>query len=46
MKEVLKQRWNAEVETLTRKAYETRWQDVRDTAAGGWKAAAQMLKRE
>lgn len=45
-KEILKQRWNKEVETLTRKAYETRWQDIRDTAADGWKAAAQILKRE
>ncbi|CAI7599814.1 unnamed protein product [Penicillium bialowiezense] len=45
-KEILKQRWNKEVETLTRKAYETRWQDIRDTAADGWKNAAQILKRE
>lgn len=46
MKEILKHRWNKEVEILTRRAYETRWQDVRDTVADGWKAAAQILKRE
>lgn len=46
MKEILKQRWNTEVENLTRKAYETRWQDIRDATADGWKAATQIIKRE
>lgn len=46
MKEILKHRWNKEVEVLTRKAYETRWQDVRDTVSEGWKAAARVVKRE
>ncbi|KAJ5459025.1 hypothetical protein N7530_010969 [Penicillium desertorum] len=46
MKEILKHRWNKEVEVLTRKAHETRWEDVRDAAAEGWKAAARVVKRE
>ncbi|KAJ5872290.1 uncharacterized protein N7529_004643 [Penicillium soppii] len=46
MKEILKHRWNKEVEVLTRKAYETRWQDVRDTVSEGWKAAARVVNRE
>jgi altered-inheritance-of-mitochondria protein 5 len=46
MKEILKQKWNTELEVLTRKAYETRWEDVRDAATEGWKAAARVVKRE
>ncbi|KAJ5951361.1 uncharacterized protein N7479_009774 [Penicillium vulpinum] len=46
MKEILKHRWNKEVEALTRKAYETRWEDVRDAAGEGWKAAVRVVKRE
>ncbi|KAJ5587869.1 uncharacterized protein N7459_003634 [Penicillium hispanicum] len=46
MKEVLKHRWNQEVEKLARKAHDTRWEDVRDTAADGWKAAMNLLKKE
>lgn len=46
MKEILKHQWNKEVEVLTRKAHETRWEDVRDAAAEGWKAAARVVKRE
>ncbi|OQD62991.1 hypothetical protein PENPOL_c010G09133 [Penicillium polonicum] len=46
MKEILKHEWNKEVEVLTRKAYETRWEDVRDAATEGWKAAARVVKRE
>ena len=46
MKEILKHEWNKEVEVLTKKAYETRWEDVRDAAAEGWKAAARVVKRE
>lgn len=46
MKEILKHKWNKEVEVLTRKAYETRWEDVRDAAAEGWQAAVRVVKRE
>ncbi|KAJ5689662.1 hypothetical protein N7462_004054 [Penicillium macrosclerotiorum] len=46
MKEVLKHRWNQEVEKFARKAYESRWEDVRDTAMEGWKAALRLVKKE
>ncbi|KAJ5527846.1 hypothetical protein N7513_012005 [Penicillium frequentans] len=46
MKEVLKHRWNQEVEKLARKAHETRWEDVRDTAVGGWQSATNLFKKE
>ncbi|KAJ5297919.1 hypothetical protein PENANT_c012G03517 [Penicillium antarcticum] len=46
MKEILKQKWNSELEVLTRKAYETRWEDMRDAAIEGWKAAARVVKRD
>ncbi|KAL4888430.1 hypothetical protein BDV59DRAFT_206130 [Aspergillus ambiguus] len=46
MKDVLKHRWNEEVQTLARKAVETRWEDVRDTAGEGWKVLMKLVKRE
>jgi altered-inheritance-of-mitochondria protein 5 len=46
MKEILKHRWNKEVEKLARKAHETRWEDVTDTAIEGWKAAVKFVKRD
>ncbi|KAJ5761961.1 uncharacterized protein N7511_005343 [Penicillium nucicola] len=46
MKDILKQKWNTELEVLTRKAYETKWEDVRDAATEGWKAAARVVKRD
>lgn len=46
MKETLKHRWNQEVEKLARKAYESRWDDVRETAAEGWKAAMRLVKKD
>lgn len=46
IKEVLKHRWNQEVETLARKAHETRWEDVRDSATNGWDAALKAVKKE
>ncbi|KAJ5794367.1 hypothetical protein N7457_000966 [Penicillium paradoxum] len=46
MKEILKHKWNKEVEILTRKAYEVTWEDMRNTAAGGWKTIVQVVKRE
>ncbi|KAJ5145540.1 uncharacterized protein N7515_000104 [Penicillium bovifimosum] len=46
MKEILKHKWNKEVEILSKKAHETKWEDVRNTAANGWKAVAQAVKRE
>ncbi|KAJ5637395.1 hypothetical protein N7490_007274 [Penicillium lividum] len=45
-KEVLKHRWNQEVEKISRKAHETRWEDIRDTAVGGWKSATNLFKKE
>lgn len=46
MKEVLKHRWNQEVEKLAQKAYETRWEDVRDATVHGWKAASSVFKKD
>ncbi|KAJ5159128.1 uncharacterized protein N7500_008779 [Penicillium coprophilum] len=46
MKEILKHRWNKEVEVLARKAYETRWEDVREAASEGWRAAVRVVKRD
>ncbi|KAF7115548.1 hypothetical protein CNMCM5793_002642 [Aspergillus hiratsukae] len=46
LKDFLKHRWNEEVETLARKAYESRWEDARDTAVAGWKAAMRLMKKE
>ncbi|KAJ5610802.1 hypothetical protein N7510_007521 [Penicillium lagena] len=46
MKEVLKHRWNQEVEILARKAYESRWEDVRSTAVEGWSAVLRLVKKE
>jgi altered-inheritance-of-mitochondria protein 5 len=46
MKETLKHRWNQEVEKLARKAHETRWDDVRETATEGWKAAVKFVKKD
>ncbi|OOG01160.1 hypothetical protein ASPCADRAFT_920 [Aspergillus carbonarius ITEM 5010] len=46
LKDFLKQRWNQEVETLARKAYESRWEDARDTAVEGWKTVVRLVKKE
>jgi len=46
MKEILKHRWNQEVEKLAQKAHESRWEDVRDTATDCWKAALKFVKRD
>ncbi|KAJ5939450.1 hypothetical protein N7466_002584 [Penicillium verhagenii] len=46
MKEVLKHRWNQEVEKVAKKAHETRWEDVRDTAVNGWRSATSLFKKE
>lgn len=46
VKEVLKNRWNTEVEKLARKAHETRWEDVRDTTAEGWRGLMNLVKKE
>ncbi|BCR86954.1 MICOS complex subunit Mic12 family protein [Aspergillus chevalieri] len=45
-KDMLKHRWNKEVETLVRKAHESRWEDARETVAEGWNAAMKYVKRE
>lgn len=42
----MKHRWNKEVETLVRKAHESRWEDARETVAEGWNAAMKYVKRE
>ncbi|KAJ5151866.1 hypothetical protein N7492_010161 [Penicillium capsulatum] len=46
IKEVLKHRWNQEVEFLARKAHETRWGDIRDGATNVWKAALNVVKKD
>ncbi|BDD55077.1 hypothetical protein MPDQ_006860 [Monascus purpureus] len=46
IKDVLKHRWNDEVEALAKKAFESRWEDGRDIALEGWKAAMRLVKRE
>ncbi|KAJ5369645.1 hypothetical protein N7509_014257 [Penicillium cosmopolitanum] len=46
IKEVLKHRWNTEVEKLARKAHETRWEDVRDATAEGWRGVMSLVKKE
>ncbi|RMJ22034.1 hypothetical protein PHISP_07096 [Aspergillus sp. HF37] len=46
MEDLLKHRWNKEVERLAHKAYESRWEDVRNTAVDGWKAAKRLVKGE
>ncbi|KAI9928563.1 hypothetical protein ASPWEDRAFT_24553 [Aspergillus wentii DTO 134E9] len=44
--DIFKDRWNQEVKTLAKKANESRWEDVRDAAAEGWRAARRLVKRE
>ncbi|KAH2431756.1 hypothetical protein KXW35_008603 [Aspergillus fumigatus] len=46
LKDFLKHRWNEEVETLARRAYESRWEDARDAAIAGWKAAMRLMEKE
>lgn len=46
MKEVLKHRWNEEVEKLTRKAYDSRWEDVREGATDSWNAVKSFVKKD
>ncbi|KAL2817882.1 hypothetical protein BJX63DRAFT_429572 [Aspergillus granulosus] len=46
MQDQLKHQWNEEVRKLARKAYESRWEDVRDTAVEGWKGVRRLVKRE
>ncbi|KAL4877178.1 hypothetical protein BJY04DRAFT_131678 [Aspergillus karnatakaensis] len=46
MKDHLKHRWNEEVRTLVRKAYDSRWEDVRDTAMEGWEGVRRLVKWE
>ncbi|KAJ9273444.1 hypothetical protein DTO212C5_518 [Paecilomyces variotii] len=45
-KALLKEKWNREVEALARKAYEVRWEDMRETAVEGFKAVSRLVKRE
>lgn len=46
IKEVLKHKWNQEVEALARKAHETQWEDVRHATTNGWNAALKAVKKE
>ncbi|KAL4785127.1 hypothetical protein BJX76DRAFT_356449 [Aspergillus varians] len=46
MKDQLKHQWNEEVRTLARKTYATRWEDLRETAAEGWRGVRSFVKRE
>ncbi|KAL4809730.1 hypothetical protein BDV18DRAFT_157476 [Aspergillus unguis] len=43
MKNQFKHRWNEEVRTLARKAYQTSWEDVRDVAAEGWRGVRRFV---
>lgn len=45
MKDQFKHRWNEEVRALARKAYESSWEDVRDTAAEGWRGVRRFVNR-
>lgn len=45
-KELLKHRWNTEVQALTRKVYEGRWEDARGRVAEGWETARKYVKGE
>ena len=45
-KDMLKDRWNQEVQKLARKAQESQWEDVREGAVEGWNAAMRFVKRE
>jgi altered-inheritance-of-mitochondria protein 5 len=44
--ELLKHQWNKEAELLVRRALAVRWEDVRGTAAEGYKAITRLVKRE
>ncbi|KAI9376821.1 hypothetical protein BJX61DRAFT_538516 [Aspergillus egyptiacus] len=46
IKNQLKHQWNEEVRKLAKKAYESRWEDVRDTAVEGWRGVRSFVKRE
>ncbi|KAE8354881.1 hypothetical protein BDV28DRAFT_68233 [Aspergillus coremiiformis] len=46
MKDLLKHHWNQEVGKLARKAYDSRWEDARDTAVEGWKTVVRLVKKE
>ncbi|KAF9887487.1 hypothetical protein FE257_010204 [Aspergillus nanangensis] len=46
MKDLLKHRWNEEVQVLAKKASESRWEDVRDTAGESWKLIVRLVKKE
>lgn len=45
-KEILKHRWNKEVEALARKVHESRWEDAQQSVAEGWDAARKYVKGE
>lgn len=46
IKEVLKHKWNQEVEALARKAHETQWEDVRNATTNSWNAVWKSVKKE
>ncbi|KAL5341713.1 hypothetical protein BJX70DRAFT_395451 [Aspergillus crustosus] len=46
MKDQLKHQWNEEVRKLARKAYDSRWEDVRDTALEGWDGVRRLVMWE
>lgn len=46
MEDLLKHHWNQEVEKLAKKANESRWEDMRETAQEGWKTVVRLVKRE
>ena len=46
IKDLLKHRWNEEMEKLAREAWEMRWQDGMNVAVEGWKAAVRLVRGE
>ncbi|KAL1964292.1 hypothetical protein VTN77DRAFT_7112 [Rasamsonia byssochlamydoides] len=44
--DILKHQWNKEVETLARKAFAVRWQDVQEIAVEGFKTISRLVKKE
>lgn len=37
--------WNLRVEKLAQKVLEVKWQDMRDTAAGGYETLSRLVKK-
>lgn len=46
MTDLLKQRWNGEVEKMVRGAQEVRWEDAWARAGEGWDAVVRLVKKD